>query len=150
MSIICIPRKPGWGTICTFLSTRKSSCVVRIKKVDESPLFFWGGAAPLRAPQAAPQAALRLPQAASGCLRLPQAPRPSGCLRPPGPHTLRLPHAPRVETLGYDWEEAVRRLAPVLESGLKSAASGHPCPSGSVLRVLPPTWEALWAGGLTV
>ena len=35
--------------------------------------------------------------------------------------------------LGYDWEEAVRRLAPVLESGLKSAASGHPCPSGSVL-----------------
>src|SRR5690554_7483987 len=52
--------------------------------------------------------------------------------------------------LGYDWEEAVRRLAPVLESGLKSAASGHPCPSGSVLRVLPPTWEALWAGGLTV
>src|SRR5690554_8126149 len=112
MSIICIPRKPGWGTICTFLSTRKSSCVVRIKKVDESPLFLCGGWPP------------------SGCLRLPQA--------------------PRVETLGYDWEEAVRRLAPVLESGLKSAASGHPCPSGSVLRVLPPTWEALWAGGLTV
>src|SRR5690554_2781142 len=87
----------------------------------------------------------------SGCLTPPgpQAPRPSGCLRLPQaasrPHTLRLPHAPRVETLGYDWEEAVRRLAPVLESGLKSAASGHPCPSGSVLRVLPPTWEALWA-----
>ena len=28
--------------------------------------------------------------------------------------------APRVETLGYDWEEVVRRGAPVLESGLKS------------------------------
>src|SRR5690554_898122 len=87
-------------------------------------------------------APLRAPQAASGCLRLPQAAS--------GPHAIRLPQATRVETLGYDWEEAVRRLAPVLESGLKSAASGHPCPSGSVLRVLPPTWEALWAGGLTV
>src|SRR5690554_7723428 len=86
-------------------------------------------------------APLRAPQAASGCLRLPQAAS--------GPHAIRLPQAPRVGTLGYDWEEAVRRLAPVLESGLKSAASGHPCPSGSVLRVLPPTWEALWAGGLT-
>src|SRR5690554_3255555 len=120
MSIICIPRKPGWGTICTFLSTRKSSCVVQIKKVDESPLFFGGGAAPLRAPQAAS--------------------RPH-TLTPSRPQALRLPHAPRVETLGYDWEEAVRRLAPVLESGLKSAASGHPCPSGSVLGGL--------VGGLT-
>ena len=43
--------------------------------------------------------------------------------------------------LGYDWEEAVRRVAPVLESGLKSAASGHPCPGGSVLGGL--------VGGLT-
>ena len=29
--------------------------------------------------------------------------------------------SPRVETLGYDWEEAVKRCALVYESGLKSA-----------------------------
>src|SRR5690554_4003610 len=29
---------------------------------------------------------------------------------------------------GYYWEEMVRRFAPVLVSGLKSAAKGHPCP----------------------
>ncbi len=92
------------------------------KKWTKVHFFFGGGAAPLRPP---PQAALRLPQAASGCLRLPQAAS--------RPHALRLPHAPRVETLRYDWEEAVRRVAPVLESGLKSAASGHPCPRCSVL-----------------
>src|SRR5690554_5680798 len=31
--------------------------------------------------------------------------------------------------LGYDWEELVRRFAPVLVSGLKSAAMVHPCPN---------------------
>src|SRR5690554_6104373 len=31
--------------------------------------------------------------------------------------------------LGYDWEEMVRRFAPVLVSGLKSAAMVHPCPN---------------------
>src|SRR5690554_7962749 len=40
---------------------------------------------------------------------------------------------PRVETLGYDWEEVVKRFALVYESGLKSAASGHLCP-GHVSR----------------
>src|SRR5690554_5067259 len=29
---------------------------------------------------------------------------------------------------GYDWEEVVRRFAPVYVSGLKSAALGHLCP----------------------
>src|SRR5690554_3931020 len=31
-----------------------------------------------------------------------------------------LHNKPRVETLGYDWEEVVRRYAPVFVSGLKS------------------------------
>ena len=44
---------------------------------------------------------------------------------------------PRVETLGYYWEEMVRRFAPVFVSGLKSAAMVHPCPKAVGLLISP-------------
>ena len=52
------------------------------------------------------------------------------CIGPPRTEVLRRTGPPRVETLGYDWDNKVRRFAPVLESGLKSAALWHPCPCG--------------------
>ena len=54
----------------------------------------------------------------------------------PGPRTevLRRTRPPRVETLGYDWEEVIRRGAPVLESGLRWVER----------RVQP--WSQLWSG----
>ena len=64
------------------------------------------------------------------------------------PQALWLPHAPRVGTLGYDWEEAVRRVAPVLESGLKSAASGAPVPRRLCLEGAAADLGGL-VGGLT-
>src|SRR5690554_2535627 len=35
----------------------------------------------------------------------------------------------RLKSSAYDWEGWVRRGAPALVSGLKSAALGHPCPN---------------------
>jgi hypothetical protein len=56
------------------------------------------------------------PRASQGSLRT-EVLRRTG---PPRVEVLRRSGPPRVETLGYDWDNKVRRGAPVLESGLKS------------------------------